>query len=48
LREADKPADDEHPFGHAKIEAVEALAETSFLAALSIGVSAAGRFRRGR
>jgi cation diffusion facilitator family transporter len=38
VREADKPADAEHPFGHAKIEAVAALAETGFLAALSIGV----------
>jgi cation diffusion facilitator family transporter len=26
VREADKPADAEHPFGHAKIEAVAALA----------------------
>ena len=26
VREADKPADEEHPFGHAKIEAVAALA----------------------
>ena len=28
VREADKPADADHPFGHAKIEAVAALAET--------------------
>ena len=40
VREADKPADADHPFGHAKIEAVAALAETGFLAALSIGVAA--------
>ena len=33
VREADKPADADHPFGHAKIEAVAALAETGFLAA---------------
>ena len=39
VREADKPADAEHPFGHAKIEAVAALAETGFLAALSIAVA---------
>ena len=31
VREADKPADEEHPFGHAKIEAVAALAQTGFL-----------------
>src|SRR5579872_4203879 len=39
VREADKPADEEHPFGHAKIEAVAALAETGFLAALSVWVA---------
>jgi cation diffusion facilitator family transporter len=39
VREADKPADAEHPFGHAKIEAVAALAQTGFLAALAIGVA---------
>jgi cation diffusion facilitator family transporter len=39
VREADKPADADHPFGHAKIEAVAALAETGFLAALAIGVA---------
>jgi cation diffusion facilitator family transporter len=49
VREADKPADAEHPFGHAKIEAVAALAETGFLAALSIAVAieAVGRIREG-
>ena len=49
VREADKPADADHPFGHAKIEAVAALAETGFLAALSIGVAieAVGRIRDG-
>jgi len=49
VREADKPADVDHPFGHAKIEAVAALAETGFLAALSIGVAieAIGRIRGG-
>jgi cation diffusion facilitator family transporter len=39
IRAADKPADEDHPFGHAKIEAVAALAQTGFLAALSIGVA---------
>ena len=39
VREADKPADVDHQFGHAKIEAVAALAQTGFLAALSIGVA---------
>jgi cation diffusion facilitator family transporter len=39
IREADKPADADHPFGHAKIEAVAALAETGFLAALAIVVA---------
>ena len=38
VREADKPPDAEHPFGHAKFEAVAALAETGFLAALSVAV----------
>ena len=43
VREADKPADDEHPFGHAKIEAVAALAETGFLArSRSVAVHASG------
>ena len=50
VREADKPADADHPFGHAKIEAVAALAETGFLAVLSIGVAieAVRRIRDGR
>ena len=39
VREADKPADKEHPFGHAKIEAVAALAETGLLAVLSVAVA---------
>jgi cation diffusion facilitator family transporter len=49
VREADKPADADHPFGHAKIEAVAALAETGFLAALAIGVAiqAIQRIREG-
>jgi cation diffusion facilitator family transporter len=40
VRAADKPADEDHPFGHAKVEAVAALAQTAFLFALSIGVAA--------
>ncbi|HYC24769.1 MAG TPA: cation diffusion facilitator family transporter, partial [Roseiarcus sp.] len=36
VREGDKPADEEHPFGHAKFEAVAALAETGLLAFLAI------------
>ncbi len=39
VREADKPADDDHPFGHAKIEAVAALAQTGFLVVLAVGVA---------
>lgn len=39
VHEADKPADAEHPFGHAKIEAVAALVETGFLVALSVWVA---------
>ena len=35
VREADKPADEDHPFGHAKIEAVAALAQTGFLFVLA-------------
>src|ERR1700677_3855032 len=34
-----RAADEDHPFGHAKIEAVAALAQTGFLAALSVGVA---------
>jgi cation diffusion facilitator family transporter len=49
VREADKPADAEHPFGHAKMEAVAALAETGLLAALAVwvAVQAIGRIRGG-
>ena len=49
VREADKPADADHPFGHAKFEAVAALAETGFLAALAIvvAIQAIGRIRGG-
>jgi cation diffusion facilitator family transporter len=49
VREADKPAAADHPFGHAKIEAVAALAETGILVALAIvvAVQAIGRIREG-
>ena len=36
VRVADKPADEEHHYGHAKVEAVAALAETGLLMVLSI------------
>ncbi len=39
VREADKPADDDHQFGHAKIEAVAALAQTGFLIVLAVAVA---------
>ena len=39
VREADKPADEDHPFGHAKIEAVAALAQTGFLIVLAVAVA---------
>ena len=39
IREAHKPADDEHHYGHGKIEAVAALAETGLLAVLAVGVA---------
>ena len=38
VRAADKPADDEHHYGHGKIEAVAALAETGLLMVLAAGV----------
>ena len=38
VREADKPADEDHPFGHAKIEAVAALT-AGFLIVLAVAVT---------
>lgn len=38
IKAADKPADDEHHYGHAKIEAVAALVETGLLILLSLAV----------
>ena len=40
VKEASKPADDEHPYGHGKIEAVAALAETGLLLVLAVVVVA--------
>jgi cation diffusion facilitator family transporter len=48
VRIADKPADEGHPFGHAKVEAMAALAETGFLIALSVGVAALAVWRLGQ
>src|SRR5947209_226069 len=48
VRVGDKPADEGHPFGHAKIEAVAALAQTAFLLALSLGVAVVAVRRLGR
>jgi len=42
LRLASKPADDEHPYGHAKVESLAALAETAFLFVLAGAVAFAG------
>ena len=39
VRAADRPADENHPFGHAKLEAVAALAQTGFLMLLALGVA---------
>jgi cation diffusion facilitator family transporter len=47
IREADKPADEDHPFGHAKIEAVAALAQTGFLLVLAVWVAFAALQRLG-
>lgn len=38
VRHSAKPADEEHHYGHGKIESVAALAQTALLAALSVGV----------
>ena len=45
VRVADKPADEDHPFGHAKFEAVAALFQTGFLFVLAAVVAFAA-FRR--
>jgi cation diffusion facilitator family transporter len=38
IRWADKPADEEHHYGHGKVEAVAALVETGLLLVLAVGV----------
>lgn len=38
VRAADKPADEDHPFGHHKFESVAALIETGLLFVLAVGV----------
>ena len=48
VREGDKPADEGHPFGHAKVEAVAALAQTAFLFALALGVAVMAARRLGQ
>jgi len=40
VRAANKPADDEHPYGHAKFESVAALVETGILFILALAVLA--------
>ena len=47
VRIADKPADEGHPFGHAKVEAVAALATTGLLIGLSVAVAALALWRLG-
>jgi cation diffusion facilitator family transporter len=42
VRAANKPADDEHPYGHGKVESLAALGETAFLFVLSGAVAFAG------
>ncbi len=39
VRAADKPADEEHHYGHGKMEAVAALIETGLLIVLAVGVT---------
>jgi cation diffusion facilitator family transporter len=39
IRQANKPADDNHHYGHAKIEALAALAQTAFLLGLAAYIS---------
>jgi cation diffusion facilitator family transporter len=45
VRAANKPADEEHHYGHGKIEAVSALAETGLLFALAVAVVVAAVHR---
>ena len=45
IKEASKPADEEHPYGHGKIEAVAALAETGLLLVLAVVVVAIATYK---
>lgn len=49
VRIADRPADDDHPFGHGKVESLSALAETGLLFVTAIGIvyEAVSRLRGG-
>lgn len=38
VRIADRPADDDHPFGHGKVESLSALAETGLLMLTGLGI----------
>src|SRR5579875_365037 len=40
VRVADRPADQNHPYGHAKVENVSAFIETGLMAASALGISA--------
>ncbi|SFK12795.1 cation diffusion facilitator family transporter [Methylocapsa palsarum] len=48
IRIAHKPADDEHPYGHGKVESLAALIETGFLFALSAFILIEALRRLGR
>jgi cation diffusion facilitator family transporter len=41
IRISDKPPDDDHPYGHGKVESIAALAETALLFATSAWIIAA-------
>ncbi len=45
VRVSDRPADDDHHFGHSKVESVAALAETGLLLVTAIGLGAAAIYR---
>jgi cation diffusion facilitator family transporter len=45
VRVSDKPADDDHHFGHSKVESVAALAETGLLLVTATGLGAAAIYR---
>ncbi len=45
VRVSDRPADEDHHFGHSKVESVAALAETGLLLVTAIGLGAAAIYR---